>query len=312
MRSRTSTARGHGLLAVLMTALVAVLTATPASAERRSVRAPQVPGMIIVESERSFAQTWSAPVSSIRANPNIKLVAEVDHGAAARSVGAKLSPNRVAVFGNPTLGSPLMQENQMVGIDLPQKIQVFENRGRVWVGFNDASYLAARHRLGRLPTLETIAKALRTLAGAAADEEVDARAHGLRWVRRHPGLVTRASDVDMDRTWDRLLKAIDGSPASVAFTVKHEKNAASAGFALRPTRLVAFGNPNLGTPLMQKRPTAGIDLPVKILVWQDEHGVTQVTTNGVELARRHGLRKADLGPITAAVETFLKVATTSP
>ena len=96
--------------------------------------------MIIVESERSFEQTWSALIDSISANPNITLVAKVDHGAAARSVGTELSPNRVAVFGNPTLGSPLMQENQVVGIDLPQKIQVFESRGRVWVGFNDASY----------------------------------------------------------------------------------------------------------------------------------------------------------------------------
>ena len=107
-------------------------------------------------------------------------------------------------------------------------------------------------------------------------------------------------------------KGSDASPAKVAFTVDHQESAASAGFALRPTRLVAFGNPKLGTPLMQERPTAGIDLPIKFLVWEDEDGVTQVTTNGIELARRHGLRKADLGPITAAVETFLKVATTSP
>lgn len=86
-----------------------------------------------------------------------------------------------------------------------------------------------------------------------------------------------------------LLAAIDASPASVAFTVDHQMGAVSAGFELRPTRLVAFGNPDLGTPLMRERPTAGI-----------------------ELARRHGLRKVDLGPISAAVQNFLRVATGSP
>lgn len=311
MRSSTWRLRGRVLLALLVTALIATGTSAPASADRRSGKAPRVPGMVLVESGQSFEATWSALIGAIEANPNIKLVAVIDHGAAAETIGAELAPNRVAVFGNPALGSPLMQRNQVAGIDLPQKIQVFERRGRVWVGFNDAAYLAARHRLGSLPTLETIAAALRTLAGTAADETVDARTGGLRWVRRHPGLVTRASDVDVDQTWNRLLAAIDASPATVAFTVDHQKNAAAAGLALRPTRLVAFGNPQLGTPLMQQRPTAGIDLPVKFLVWQDADGVTQVTTNGLELARRHGLRRADLGPITSAVETFLTKATTS-
>ncbi|MDH3682183.1 MAG: DUF302 domain-containing protein, partial [Acidimicrobiia bacterium] len=99
--------------------------------------------------------------------------------------------------------------------------------------------------------------------------------------------------------------------ASVAFTVDHSAAAAPVGLDLRPTRLVAFGNPNLGTPLMQERATAGVDLPIKFLVWEDEHGQTFVTTNDERLARRHRIRKTDLGPIAAAVENFLAVATTS-
>lgn len=74
---------------------------------------------------------------------------------------------------------------------------------------------------------------------------------------------------------------------------------------------MVFGNPNLGTPLMQARPTAGIDLPIRFLVWEDAEGQVWVTTNDERLARRHRLRRADLDAIAGAVENFLTVATTS-
>ena len=299
-----------GVVLALVTAAV-TLIAAPVSAERRSTHPPRVAGMVIVESNRSFEDTWAALLAALDANTNIGVVATIDHAAAAASVGLELDPNRVVVFGNPNLGAPLMQVNQVVGIDLPQKIQVFEDRGRVLVGFNDAAWLRARHRLGDQPTLETIAGALRALAGTAADDEVDQRSFGNSRFRRNPGLVTVPSDADFETTWDRLLAAIEASPASVAFTVDHSAAAAPVGLDLRPTRLVAFGNPNLGTPLMQERATAGVDLPIKFLVWEDEHGQTFVTTNDERLARRHRIRKTDLGPIAAAVENFLAVATTS-
>ena len=222
-------------------------------------------------------------------------------------------PTGVAFFGNPALGSPLMVENQETGLDLPQKIQVFESRDRVWVGFNDATYLKARHHLGDQPTLDTIAGALRALTGAAIGEEVDARSFGTRRFQRRPKLLTVASDAGVDATWDRLLAAIEGSPANVAFTVDHQDGAESVGIELRPTRLVVFGNPSIGTPLMQRRPTSGIDLPMKILVWEDEQGQAFVTTNDPRLLRRrHRVRRGDLAPVETAIENFVAAATTTP
>ena len=61
--------------------------------------------------------------------------------------------------------------------------------------------------------------------------------------------------------------------------VDHAANADANGLDLRPTRLVVFGNPNLGTPLMQVSPSAGVDLPLKILVWEADDGTVNVTTN---------------------------------
>jgi len=73
-------------------------------------------------------------------------------------------------------------------------------------------------------------------------------------------------------TVDRLTKAIESRGAKVAATVDHAKAAGSVDMKLRPTTVVIFGNPKLGTPLMQTNQTAGLDLPLRVLVWEDEDG----------------------------------------
>ncbi len=299
--------------ACLAAVLVVAVAAPAASAGGQRHRAPSVPGMVIVESDRSADETWDTLLAALDTNPNITRIATIDHGAAAASVGLELDSNRVAVFGNPALGSPLMAENQVVGLDLPQKLQVFEWRGRVWVGFNDATYLEARHDLGDLPQLDTIAGALRTLSGIATGRDVDERSFRFQRFRSNPATVTVPSDAGFDETYERLRAAIGASPASIAFEVNHQAGAAGVGIDLRPTRLVVFGNPQLGTPLMQSRPTAGIDLPLKFLIWEDEDGRTQVTTNDVSLLRtRHRLRNRQLASAETAIENFLTAATSGP
>lgn len=71
-------------------------------------------------------------------------------------------------------------------------------------------------------------------------------------------------------TVDALLAAIESSPASLVERVDHAAGAADAGLTLPPTEMFVFGNPNLGTRLMQVDQRIGIDLPLKILVWERE------------------------------------------
>ncbi|MDJ0769715.1 MAG: DUF302 domain-containing protein [Ilumatobacter sp.] len=282
----------------------------------RCHRRPHVPGMVVTESRQDFDDTWAALIGALDDNPSITVVATVDHAAAAAGAGLDLEPNRVVVFGNPALGTPIMEVGRTAGLDLPQKILVWEDRQRVFVGYNSVDYLAARHDVGDADTLETIAGALSGLAATATGDERNCESRWrhdrvLRRVARRPGVVTVASDADFDTTWSRLLAAIEGSPASVAFTVDHGANAAGV---LEPTRLVVFGNPNLGTPLMQRSPTAGIDLPIKILVWEDANGVTQVSTTDVRfLKRRHRLQhvRESLDAIDGAIDNFVTAATST-
>ncbi len=308
-------------LAVMVFLTAAVVgSASPTSAESshfRSDKQPNTPsaaGMVIVESNQTFEESWTSLLNAVEGNPNLTLIHTVDHAAAAEAAGLELAPNRVAIFANENLIAPVVQANQLAAIDLPQKIQIFEQDGKVWVGFNDPLlYLDGRFGLDESESTTTMNFALRTLTGIASGGEFveDESASAERFTLK-PALTTVESDADIDATWDRLLAAIDASPVDIAFQVDNEATAATIGLEVRPTRLVVFGNPNLGTPLMAEEPTAGMDLPVKFLVWEDEDGRTFVTTNSGRLySARHDLNCKDLTSSQMALEGFLAAATTS-
>ena len=102
-------------------------------------------------------------------------------------------------------------------------------------------------------------------------DEVKARQTGAGRRRMTPdGLITRPSHYGAKETMDRLAAAVEARGMTVFARVDHAAGARSAGLELRPTELLLFGNPRGGTPLMQAAQTIGIDLPLQVLVWQDE------------------------------------------
>lgn len=108
-----------------------------------------------------------------------------------------------------------------------------------------------------------------------------------------PGLVTVASVRDVAATLDRLQSLAEGKGLKVFARVDHAGEALGAGLALRPTQLLILGHPKAGTPLMNAAPTAGLDLPLKALAWQDAQGKVWVTYNRPDwLLQRHGLDPA--------------------
>lgn len=127
------------------------------------------------------------------------------------------------------------------------------------------------------------------------------------------GLVTVASEWPVDTTIDRLEQAMTAAGLVVFARVDHARNARDVDMPLRPTFLIVFGNPRGGTPLMQENQVAGIDLPLKFLVWEDEHGTTRLTYNDVGwIARRHDLSAAVAEVVSAtaaAVERLAQHAT---
>lgn len=128
------------------------------------------------------------------------------------------------------------------------------------------------------------------------------------------GLVTVPSAHDVPTTVKRLQKALDARGMRVFNTIDHAAGAASVDQSLRPTVLVVFGNPRVGTRLMNCAQRVGIDLPMKALIYQDADGNTQLAYNpGSWIAARHGAEGCDgvVGNVDNALAAFAAAATGS-
>lgn len=103
------------------------------------------------------------------------------------------------------------------------------------------------------------------------------------------GLIAVKSPHSPKDTMDRLETAVKQKGMTIFARIDHAAGAAKIGKKLRPTELLIFGNPQGGTPLMECSQTAGIDLPLKALVWEDDSGQAWLGYNDASfLANRHG------------------------
>lgn len=115
------------------------------------------------------------------------------------------------------------------------------------------------------------------------------------------GVIRVKSAYPLDETIARLKKDIAAKGIRFFQEVDQHKLAAEAGISVRPSTLLVFGNPPLGTQFLNARPQAGLDWPVRLLVHQDERGdVWAVYTDFLWIARRHGVGEADRGPFETA------------
>jgi len=130
------------------------------------------------------------------------------------------------------------------------------------------------------------------------------------------GLTTMPSSHGPKETMDRLEAEVKAKGLTVFARVDHAAGAAQVALPLRPTEVLIFGNAKGGTPLMQATQAIGIDLPLKVLVWEDASGKTWLSYNDPGwLAKRHGLGHevdATVNTLTAALNALAKAATTSP
>ena len=122
------------------------------------------------------------------------------------------------------------------------------------------------------------------------------------------GLTTILSRFDPKETIDRLETELRSQGMNIFARIDHAAGAREAGLELRPTEVIIFGNARGGTPLMQSAQTAGIDLPLKALVWQDETNKTWISYNEPSwIAARHGLTNVD--PVVNKMSALLRAVT---
>jgi uncharacterized protein (DUF302 family) len=118
------------------------------------------------------------------------------------------------------------------------------------------------------------------------------------------GIVDIPGNHSVDETVEKLKSILDAKGVTLFALVDHSGEAAKAGMAMRPTELLIFGSPKAGTPVMLAAPGIAIDLPLKILVWEDAAGKTWLSYNSpVYMQERHGVTN-ELLPALAAVEAL--------
>ncbi len=201
----------------------------------------------------------------------------VNHSRAAESVGLDLAPNQVVFARLPRfLEKRLLRKSHTIGLDLPLKFLVFEdNNGAINLSVNTLGYLIDRHDIKIRDFVLRITDKLIEQFGSSDGE--------------NHGLVSIKSLRSIEDTVQALQDTISlNSAARIPLVLNYRKNRHSSSV------LIVFGNPIVGTPLMQTDPRMGIDLPLKLLVWEDQHGEVNITYNNPRfIAGRIGLQGQD-------------------
>lgn len=125
------------------------------------------------------------------------------------------------------------------------------------------------------------------------------------------GMIDVISSSGVKETADKLESILKSKGMTIFARVKHSESAEKVGIELRPTELIIFGNPKVGSLLMQCRQTVAIDLPQKALIWQDEEGVVRISYNKPKFLRhRHQFEGCDevLGKIEKALAGITQAA----
>lgn len=281
-------------------------TAPPEPAPLRDVDQPP-PGMAAQLSTVGFADTVANAIAAIEADPELTLVATIDHTANAAGVGVELLPTTELLFSDPTVDAALLQSNPPIGVDLPQSLLVAQDAtGAVGVFWNKPGYLVFRHQLdaaGLAAPLGAMSNGLKALAASAAvtaELPVDGRpapGPGL------PPVIIGGGTGTLREAADRLIGAIAADPDLVLIAeIDHTANAALVGVTLPDMIEVVFDSPATSASMLQAAQTSGIDLPQKMLVIDTGGGLQIVYSAQPELAARHGI-----DPALPSVLTFTEL-----
>ncbi len=241
---------------------------------------------------KSVDEVYNVIKSAIESNENIKIIAEVNHSEAAKGVEIEIPQSRLIIFGNPKVGTKLMQQNQVVAIDLPMKMLVYDDNGQTKVIYNSASVLMNRYEMS-LPQIE---EKINSLLDKISKSDIDeTKLQDLKLENVLLELQTKKSSLSVDETSEKLEKLLLEKEFKLISKVEHDKAAKGVGLELSPTRLFIFGKPQVGSKLMKLNATIGLDLPMKILIWENTNGKTQVSYfKGSFLANRHGVENEEL------------------
>ncbi len=238
------------------------------------------------------AQSVPEAVEQIRStlkSQGFEILLIIDHALAAANAGIELRPTTVILASHRRIDISLIRRHQAAAIDIPMKYVAFEDEnGKIQLVFDDEGWLVDRHRI---PTRDNLLQRL--------DDRLN------QFGRLDDGLIEIESNHSVDDTVNALVEEILARGLNIAKPgpIDFRQRAQELGISLRPTTLVLFGRPEVGTPLMQNEQSIGLDLPMKFLVHENRTGEVFITFNDARfLAKKHCLqRDGDPGLISLDV-----------
>ncbi|WP_198664733.1 DUF302 domain-containing protein [Lewinella sp. IMCC34191] len=271
-----------------------------------------VPGIYYAdEPDGEFDLIYDSLIARVGSSSVTTLAAEIDHAQNAAGVGFTMRPTRLVMMSFPNEDGSLIEVNPLAGLDVPQKMLTYEaEAGTVLMIFNDTKYLADRYGVQDASILSSILNTLGNLPQLSG-------VTGNVYANNEPteleeGIITYTAGGSVDSVYTALRGALQSNRAiSIITEVDHQANATQVGVELPPNRLIVFGNPNLGTPLLLEAQTIGLDLPQKMVVFESAPGEVTVAYNDpYYLADRHGIDEStpQLSTISDALEGLARGA----
>lgn len=252
--------------------------------EEREETVVEPAGTKYAMSDRNMEEVHQAIMQFLNENEGMQGMNEVNfqNNSGAADEGLEINPVRTIFFG-----TPLIQQNPLVALDLPQHIVLFERNNYVFAMYNSVDYLQSRYRLQGAPGLDQVSGALEKLVNTATGSPL--REAEEQDVAQNAGIITVTSEQNFEQTYMNLRRALTANGNwRVISEIDHSENATGAGMQLRPTRLFMISNPYLETTMLKDNPTAALDYPNKILVWKETDGTVSISYNDPSyLQERH-------------------------
>ncbi|HLS11335.1 MAG TPA: DUF302 domain-containing protein [Flavobacteriaceae bacterium] len=273
------------LISVLMVALF-----VSCSSDDRTITYPDTPGLAYAESEATFTETYRGLRASMQqADYRIE---EIDFKEYAESHGKRSREAKMILFSNPSLEVPLLKENPKIGMEFPSRVLTFEDRDKfILVAYNNMEYYSRMYDLNNMGAVQNMESSLSQIVSDVT---------GNMTMKNETAMVgkntiTIASRKSFNETYNTLRNIISDNPEmNLLAEVDHQLNASTVGEDIRPNKLLLFTTGLLEANLIDRHQLSVMDLPLRLLVWEDENNKVHVSYSDLYTIKdRHQMEEVD-------------------
>lgn len=262
------------------------------SSDNRSLTYPDTTGLAYAESEQDFVNTYNNLRSEVQRS-DYRIVKEIDFKEYAESHKRRSRQTKMILFSNFELETPLIEENPEIGLEFPTGLLTYEDRDKyVLVAYNNIEYLSRMYALNNMGAVQNMEASLSELVSTATENMTLKNGTALAG----KNTLTLSSSNTFNETFYRLRNAIVDNPEmNLVAEVDHQANARTIGSDIRQNKVLLFTTGIMEADLIDRYQLSSIDLPIRILVWEDEENKTQISYQDLEtIIYRHDVNSKDV------------------